>query len=95
MIIGYSVLYINENTNVKDILWEKRVIYTWEKAVQKANEIANKEVQRWDNSFIICLIQRNSQNDCNLNNNTLAFKIEKREQGNIGEVYIITVYDND
>jgi hypothetical protein len=52
--IGYSVLYINKDITIKDIFWDKMIVYcNWEKAINMASKIANEKIELGDNLFII------------------------------------------
>lgn len=95
MIIGYSVLYVNEDINIKDVLWDRRVVYsTWEKAMNIAREMSNDKMERREGTFIVSLIKAESRKNCETNGSTIAFLIKDRQiQGNIGEVNIVPVYD--
>jgi hypothetical protein len=94
MIIGYSILYVNEDTTVKDALWSKRVVYsTWESALNQSMSIANLEKNRYDdNTYIISLISSKSKSNCESNGNTQAFTVQTKSFGEIGSVHIVPVY---
>lgn len=95
MIIGYSVLYVNDNMNIKDVFWNRRIVYsTWEKAMNAASEKAKEEMETYTNSFIVSLIKAESKKICETNGSTIAFIIKDRQiEGNVGEVYIVPDYD--
>jgi hypothetical protein len=94
MIIGYSVLYIKNDITVKDILWERRVVYsTWERALEVANLIANKEKEMGDEYYIISIVTSKSKESCNKYGNTQLFTINMKCLGEVGNVCIIPVYD--
>ena len=65
MIIGYSVLYVSDDTTVTDALWNKRVVYsTWERALEQSHLKAEEEKKRYDNSSIISLVKSKSNEVC-------------------------------
>jgi hypothetical protein len=94
MIIGYSVLYVNEDTTVKDALWLKRVVYnTWESAINQAMSMANLEKNRYDDTtYMISLVSSKSKLNCESNGNTQVFTVQTKGFGEIGSVYIVPVY---
>ncbi len=93
MIIGYSILYVNENTTVKDALWSKRVVYsTWESALNQSMSIANLEKNQYDNTYIISLVSSKSKSNCESNGNTQVFTVQTKGFGEIGGVHIVPVY---
>lgn len=94
MIIGYSVLYVNEDIILKDILWNRRVVYnSWEKVIDIARQKSNEEIERCEDSFMISLIKATSQKECEKYGSTLAYTIKWKKQGDIGDIYIVPVYD--
>lgn len=94
MIIGYSVLYITDDTNAKDILWKRKVLYsTWEGALEMAKSIADKEKDRREDNYLISVVSSTSKEICNTTGPTQIFIIKSKEFGEIGVVYIVPVYD--
>lgn len=97
MLIGYSVLYVNDDIDINDVLWNRRVVYnTWDKAIHIANEKAKEEMERFDGSYIVSLIKANSQHTCESYGSTLAFTIKHKQfHGHVdgAEIYIVPVYD--
>jgi hypothetical protein len=93
MNIAYSVLYINEDLTVKDLLWERRVVYdSWEKAIKACQEIAINEIKRCEKWNMISLVSSNSKNNCDKKGKELIFSIIQKEIGVIGEFYIVPVH---
>lgn len=92
--IGYSVVFINGDTTVKDALWSKRIVYlTWERALDQATSMANQEKDKYgDDSYIISLVSSNSKNICESNGNAQVFTVQIKEYGKVGGIYIVTVY---
>jgi hypothetical protein len=95
MIIGYSVLYIDDDTGVGDILWERRVVYSnWNDALKKSQEVAEKEKDRWgDDCHLISLSKSTSKNDCESNRKTKVYQINHKRLEMIGEVFIVPVFN--
>jgi hypothetical protein len=95
MLIGYSVLYINEDMTIKDVLWEKRIVYSsWEESLKKAKEKAEEEIKNWgEKTYMVALSKSESKKMCESNGNTCVFKINHKSIGNIGEIYIVPVYN--
>lgn len=96
MIIGYSILYIDDETAVKDFLREKQVVYkTWEESIKKAQETAEKEMKRYGGSCtLVCLVNSNSKANCESGYKELVFKLNVKELEIMGEVYIVPVFDS-
>lgn len=96
MIIGYSILYIDDETTVKDFLREKKVVYkTWEESLKKAQEAAEKEMKRYGGSCtLVCLVNSNSKTNCESGYKELVFKVNVKEMDITGEVYIVPVFDS-
>jgi hypothetical protein len=91
--IGYSVLYINDDTSAKDTLGSKRDVYnTWEIALDQAMSRANEEKNRYEDTYIISLVSFNSKNNCEVNGSTQVFTIQIKGYGKIGSLHIIPVY---
>ncbi len=94
MIIGYSILYVDEDITVKEILWHKRIVYsTWEKAVQKATEKVNDIKKKHDSYSFIALIASNSKENCDKNGSTQIYRLHHPEFKEVGNIFIIPVYD--
>jgi hypothetical protein len=95
MIIGYSVLYIDDDTGVGDFLWGKRVVYSnWDDALKKSREVAEKEKDRLgDDSYFISLSKSTSKNDCESNRKTKVYQINHKKLEMIGEVFIVPVFN--
>jgi hypothetical protein len=92
--IGYSILYINNDTTVNDAIRQKNVVYsTWEMAVEQAMARANEEKNRYDDSYIISLVSSNSKNNCESYGNTQVFTVQLKEYGKIGSLHIVPVFD--
>jgi hypothetical protein len=90
--IGYSVIYIYKDITIKDIFWDKMIVNcNWEKAINMASKIANEKIEVCDNLFIISLIKATSQKECNDNGITIAFTIKDKQDGDIGDIYIVSV----
>lgn len=91
--MGYSVLYINEDLTVKDVLWEKRIVYnSWENAVKACQEIAINEIKRCEEWNMISLVSSNSKNNCDKKGKELIFSIIQKGIGIIGEFYLVPVF---
>ena len=91
--IGYSVLFINKDTSIKDALLEKRVVYnTWETALDQAISRATKEKNRYDDLYIISLVSSNSKNTCEINGAAQVFTVQMKGYGKICSLYIVPVY---
>ncbi len=96
MIIGYSVLYINDDITLKDVLWEKRIVYsTWENVINRAMSRAEEEKNRYDNTYIISLISSKSKTTCESYGDTEVCIIEMRDYGKVGSVHIVPVYGDN
>jgi hypothetical protein len=95
MIIGYSVVYVNDDTTVKDILWLRRIVYsTWDKALDKAYANAEEKNKKYNNELdIISIINSESKNMCDKRGNLQVFTLSRRKLGEVGSIYIIPVYD--
>jgi hypothetical protein len=96
MIIGYSILYIDEVITVKDFLRERCVIYkTWEESLKKAQEVAEKGMKRLgEPCTMVCLINSNSKMNCESGFKELVFKLNVKDLEMIVEVYIVPVFDS-
>lgn len=91
--IGYSVLFINVNTTIKDTLGPKRdVYYTWESALDQAISLANEEKNSYEDTYIISLVRSNSKNTCEINCAAQLFTVQVKGYGEVGRVYIVPVY---
>ena len=91
--IGYSVLFINKDTSIKDALWEKRVVYnTWDCALEQAMSRATKEKNSYDDSYIISLVSSKSKINCESNGNTQVFTVQMKGYGEVGTLHIVPVY---
>jgi hypothetical protein len=94
MIIGYSILYVDDDITVKEIIWHKRVVYsTWEKAIEKATEEVDDIKKKCDDYSFIALIASNSKENCDRNGSTQIYRIQGVEAHEVGNIYIIPVYD--
>lgn len=95
MIIGYSILYVNDDTNIKDVLWERRVVYSnWEESLKKARERAEKErEENGDNCRCVSLIKLDSQKNSDNYGSCCVYKIIDKQIGMIGEIFIVPVYN--
>jgi hypothetical protein len=95
MIIGYSILYVNEDTTIKDVLWERRVVYSnWEESLKKARERAEKErEENGDNCKYVSLIKSDSQKNSDKYGSCCIYKINDKQIGMIGEIFIVPVYN--
>ena len=97
MIIGYSILYVDDDTNIKDALWTRRVVYsTWDKALDmafiKANEVKSKY---GDEVLYVSLSRADSNMSCKKNGNVIIFRFISKQYGNeFGNIYIVPVYDD-
>jgi hypothetical protein len=96
MIIGYSVLYINDDTDMKDVLWAKRIVYnSWEKALEMATNKAEEVKNDYkDEITYISIFRADSKKTCDKNGNTIVYKfIYKQYADEFGNIYIVPVYD--
>lgn len=95
MIIGYSILYINDDTNVKDILWGKRVVYsTWEKALEMATKLAEGIKSNDDEILYVSLFRSNSRQICENTGNVIVYRFMYKTYGDeTGNIYIVPIYD--
>ena len=93
MIIGYSVLYVNDDITVKDALWSKRIVYnTWETALNQSMSRAEHEKNQYDDSYIISLVSSKSKTTCESYGSTQTYTIQMKGYGEIGSVHIVPVY---
>ena len=93
MIIGYSVLYVNDYITVKDALWSKRVVYsTWESALNHAVSRAEQEKNQYDDSYIISLVSSKSKTTCESYGTAQVCTIQMKGYGEIGSIHIVPVY---
>lgn len=92
MIIGYSVLYIDDDYGVGDVLWERRVVYSsWEDALKNAQKIAEKQKEKCgDDCDIISLSKSDSKNHCESRGNTKVYQVTNKYI--FGEIYIVPVF---
>jgi hypothetical protein len=95
MIIGYSILYIDDDIGVEDILWERRVVYSnWDDALKKSKEVAEKEKnRRGEDSYLVSLLKSDSKKTCESNHRALVYKVNHKKLEMIGEVFIIPVFN--
>ena len=95
MIIGYSVIYVNDDITIKDALWGKRVVYSnWEESLKKGREKAEEEVNNWgEDTYIVSLCNSDSKKICESNGDAHIFTIKDKRIGNIGEIYIVPIYN--
>jgi hypothetical protein len=95
MIIGYSVLYIDDDIGAGDMLWERRVVYSaWEDALKNAQKMAEKQKERWgEDCYFISLSKSTSKNDCESRGNTKVYQINHKKLEIIGEVFIVPVFN--
>ena len=93
MLIGYSVVCVNDDMTEDDALWSKRIVYsTWEKALDKAMIMANEEKNEYNDSYIISLVSSKSKNNCESKGNIQVFTVHMKECGEVCSVYIVPVY---
>jgi hypothetical protein len=94
MIIGYSVVFVNDDTTVKDVLWGKRIVYiTWEMALDQAMSRANEEKNRYDDTYIISLVSSKSKVNCETYGDVQVFTVQLKGYGEVGSIHIVPVYD--
>lgn len=96
MIIGYSILYVDDDTNIKEVLWSKRIVYsTWEKALKMAGNKAEEIKSKYDNDIsYVSLFRADSKNICEKNDEVVVFRfIYKKSSIEFGNMYIVPVYD--
>ena len=93
MIVGYSVIYVNEEISFNEALWKNEVMYTWDRSLEKAqNLIKELNEQNDDLLKVISLIRCNSEEICKEKNRTIVYKILK--MGNeFGNIYIVPIYN--
>lgn len=93
MIVGYSAIYVNENIPFNEAFMKNEVIYTWNKSIEKAQNLIKELIEQYDDKLkVISLIKLNSEKICKENNRTIAFKILK--MGNeFGNIYIVPIYN--
>ena len=77
MIIGYSVLYVNDEIDLKDALWSKRVVYSnWETALKMAGNKADEIKNKYGNDIsYVSLFRADSRKICEKNNEVSVFRI--------------------
>lgn len=102
MIIGYSILYIDDDTNLKDVLWSKRIVYnSWEKVIEIANIKSLKTLEEYKNIYgesilLNSLIKKNSQQVCDNSGNVRIYQFVNNEKNQIIEIsniYIIPIFN--
>ena len=103
MLIGYSVLYIDNDPSVNEILWSRKIVYgTWDKALKQANILAEHEKTNLDadadddnkdDNFIVSLARADSKSRCETFGHELIYKIQNKVMGQIGEIYIVPIFD--
>jgi hypothetical protein len=96
MIIGYSVIHVNDDISVKDLLWGKRVVYsTWDKALEKAQLKANEIKYELgdDDNYLISNVTSKSQEKCDKSGNERIITIEDKIYKFSTDIYIVPVYD--
>jgi hypothetical protein len=75
---------------------KKRVVYnTWETALDQAMSRATKEKNSYDDIYIISLVSSKSKNNCELNDNTQVFTVQRKDFGEVGKVFIVPVYGEE
>jgi hypothetical protein len=93
MLIGYSVLYVNDDMSPKDTFCNKRIVYgTWERAVEVSQIRAEEEMRRYKDSSIISLIMSKSKEACEKNGEAHIFIINNKTYNESGNIYIVPVY---
>ena len=94
MIIGYSVLYVNDR-NIKDTFWTKRVVYsTWEKALEIATKMAEEIKSNDDEILYVSLFRSDSRKTCENTGNVMVYRFIYKTYGNeSGNIYIVPVYN--
>ena len=91
--IGYSVVFVNDTTTIKDALWERRVVYsTWETAQNIAMCRAELEKNSYDDTYIISLVSSKSKANCEAYGNTQLFTVQMKGYGEVGSIHIVPVY---
>jgi hypothetical protein len=91
--VGYSVLYVDEDTTVKGVLWEKRVVYSdWNKALAIARKKAEEQINSDNNINLISIVNSNSQSSCDKNGDARVFTLKHKTIGEIGNIYIVPVF---
>jgi hypothetical protein len=98
MIIGYSVVLVDDDLTVKDVLWERRVVHsTWEKTLLYAEKVLNDVKLKYDFSennekfTIKSLINSNSQSDCEKYGQVCLYDITTKYYTD--SIYVVPVYD--
>lgn len=93
MIIGYSVIFVNDDTTVKDALWTRRIVYsTWETALGQAMSRAEEEKNRYDDTYIISLVSSKSKTTCESYGDTQVCTVQMKGYGEVGSLHIVPVY---
>lgn len=96
MIIGYSILYINDDTDIKDVLWSKRIVYsTWEKALEMASMKAEEIKDKYNNDVsYISLFRADSKKVCEKDGDIIVYRfIYKKSSIDFGYIHIVPIYD--
>jgi hypothetical protein len=93
MIIGYSILYVDD-IQVNDVLWDRRIVYsTWELAVENATEKLIDIKKKCDDYSFIALITSKSKENCDKNGSAQIYRVQNTNLNEVGNIYIIPVYD--
>jgi hypothetical protein len=93
MLIGYSVLYVNDDMIPKDSFWNKRVVYSsWERALEVSQIRAEEEMRKYDDPSIISLIKSKSKEACEKIGEAHIFIINNKTYNESGNIYIVPVY---
>lgn len=91
MIIGYSVIFRNDNKMNEKIT----EIYTWNEAIEKAKEKVDIKNKNYDEELkIISLIKSNSEEICKQTGETIVYKLYQKGYGELGYIYIIAVKED-
>jgi hypothetical protein len=96
MIIGYSILYVEDDNVVKDTNLTKRIIYsTWEKALERASIEADEIKSKYGNEMsYVSIFRADSKKLCDKNGATAVYRfIYKKSNIEFGNLYIVTVLE--
>jgi hypothetical protein len=96
MIIGYSILYVDDDTNIKDNFLTKQDIYsTWDETLKKACNKADEIQSKYGNDIsYVSLFRADSKKICEKNKEVCVFRfIYKKSSIEFGNIYIVPVYD--
>jgi hypothetical protein len=97
MLSGYSIVYIDDNLSVNDILLNRRIICeTWDKALKQANIMAEEiksSLEDNNNTYILSLVKADSKSRCESYGHELIYRIDNKLIMKNGKIYIVPIFD--